>query len=91
MAAELSWIRSGLPTNYHVILDLRNECAVAALALHQWSLYQMCISDRYRFILGTELYNKLSESKVIKEAAIRSGVSVGVMPVSYTHLSLPRG
>ena len=40
MAAELSWIRSGLPTNYHVILDLRNECAVAALALHQWSLYQ---------------------------------------------------
>ena len=31
MAAELSWIRSGLPTNYHVILDLRNECAVAAL------------------------------------------------------------
>ena len=40
MAAELFWIRSGLPTNYHVILDLRNECAVAALALHQWSLYQ---------------------------------------------------
>ena len=40
MAAELYWIRSGLPTNYHVILDLRNECAVAALALHQWSLYQ---------------------------------------------------
>ena len=40
MAAELSWIRSGLPTNYHVILDLRNESAVAALTLHQWSLYQ---------------------------------------------------
>ena len=40
MAAELSWIHSGLPTNYHVILDLRNESAVAALALHQWSLYQ---------------------------------------------------
>ena len=33
----------------------------------------------YRFVLGTELYNKLSESKVIKEAALRSGVSRGVM------------
>ena len=40
MAAELYWMREGLRTNYHVILDLRNECAVAALALHQWSLYQ---------------------------------------------------
>jgi len=33
----------------------------------------------YRYILGTELYNKLSESKVIKEAALRSGISRGVM------------
>ena len=32
MAAELSWIRSGLPTNYHVILDLRNECAVTSMS-----------------------------------------------------------
>lgn len=39
------------------------------------------MKGQYRFILGTELYNKLSESKVIKEAAIRSGVSVGVMQV----------
>ena len=36
------------------------------------------MKGQYRFILGTELYNKLSESKVIKEAAIRSGVSVAV-------------
>ena len=34
---------------------------------------------KYRFVLGTELYSKLSESKVIKEAALRSGVSRGVM------------
>ena len=33
----------------------------------------------YRYVLGTELYNKLSESKVIKEAALRSGISRGVM------------
>ena len=38
------------------------------------------LKGKYRFVLGTELYSKLSESKVIKEAARRSGVSRGVMP-----------
>ena len=33
----------------------------------------------YRFVLKPELYNKLTESKVISEAALRSGVSKGVM------------
>ena len=37
------------------------------------------LKGKYRYVLGTELYNKLSESKVIKEAALRSGVSRGVM------------
>ena len=37
------------------------------------------LKGKYRFVLGTELYNKLSESKVIKEAALRSGVSRGIM------------
>ena len=34
---------------------------------------------KYRYVLGTEIYNRLSESKVIQEAALRSGVSRGVM------------
>ncbi len=38
-AAELKWFEDSLPTNYNVILDIRNESAVAALALHDWSLY----------------------------------------------------
>ena len=37
------------------------------------------LKGKYRFLLDTELYSKLSESKVIKEAALRSGVSRGVM------------
>ena len=37
------------------------------------------LKGKYRFVLGTEPYSKLSESKVIKEAALRSGVSRGVM------------
>lgn len=38
-AAELVWFEDSLATNYNVILDMRNESAVAALALHDWSLY----------------------------------------------------
>ena len=37
--AELQWLRDSLPADYNVILDIRNESAVAALALHQWDLY----------------------------------------------------
>ncbi len=40
MAAELIWLHDNLPTNYNVILDLRNETAIAALALHKWALYE---------------------------------------------------
>lgn len=36
-------------------------------------------AGQYRFVLNTELYNKLSESKVIQEAALRSGVNKGIM------------
>ena len=37
------------------------------------------LKGKYRYVLGTELYGRLTESKVIKEAALRSGVSQGVM------------
>ena len=33
----------------------------------------------YRYVMTPELYSKLSEEKVIREAALRSGVSQGVM------------
>lgn len=37
---ELTWCRGKVPTNYSIILDIRNESAVAALALHDWNLYE---------------------------------------------------
>lgn len=37
--AEISWFHDKLKTDYDIILDVRNESAVAALALHEWSLY----------------------------------------------------
>ena len=39
LAAELQWLHKGFKTDYYVILSIRNECAVAALALHRWNLY----------------------------------------------------
>lgn len=38
-AAELQWFHEQVRSNYVTILDIRNETAVAALALHDWKLY----------------------------------------------------
>ena len=39
VAAELQWFRDSVKAIYGTILDLRNETAVAALALRDWNLY----------------------------------------------------
>ena len=36
-------------------------------------------AGKYRYIMKPELYTSLSQDKVIKEAALRSGVSKGIM------------
>ena len=36
-------------------------------------------AGKYRYVMKPELYTSLSQAKVIKEAALRSGVSQGVM------------
>ena len=38
--AEIQWFNDGLKTNFSIILNIRNESAIAALALHQWELYR---------------------------------------------------
>ena len=52
--AEIQWYRQGLPVDYNVILAIRNESAVAALALHEWQLY------RYNNKVYTQLFKELS-------------------------------
>ena len=36
---EIALWMSGFPTDYHTILDIRNEAAIAALAMKQWDVY----------------------------------------------------
>ena len=37
--AEIKWWNEGFDTDYHVILDVRNETAIAALVLKEWNCY----------------------------------------------------
>ena len=59
MAPEIKWFHDSLKTNYQVILDIRNESAVAALALHQWQLYS------YNNRIYTQLFKELSADNTL--------------------------
>ena len=56
---EREWWMSDFATDYHTLLDLRNELAVASLALHRWADY------RYNNGAYTELYKLLSEDDTL--------------------------
>lgn len=58
-APEIQWLRDSVDTDYNVILDIRNETAVAALALHEWQLY------RYNNDIYTRLFQELSTDNTI--------------------------
>lgn len=52
--AEIQWFRDSIKVNYAIIIDVRNESAVAALALHDWSLY------KYNNNIYTQLFKETS-------------------------------
>ncbi|MCD8291693.1 MAG: DUF5112 domain-containing protein [Prevotella sp.] len=57
LPAEIEWFRTGVSIDYDIILDIRNESAVAALALHKWNLYQ------YNNKVYTQLFKEKSADK----------------------------
>lgn len=59
--AEISWFHDKLKTDYDIILDVRNESAVAALALHEWSLYN------YNNKVYTQLFKEKSADNGLAE------------------------
>lgn len=62
--AEIAWFRSHLKTSYDVILDIRNETAVAALALHLWDVYH------YNNRLYTQLFRERSADNTLGEYVV---------------------
>ncbi len=59
-AAEIVWWQQYFDTDYHVILDIRNEAAVAFLALRNWDDY------RYNNTAYTRLYKLLGEDTTLE-------------------------
>ena len=58
---EIQWLHDGIDTNYQIILDIRNESAVAALALHEWSLYS------YNNKVYTQLFKEMSADATLAD------------------------
>ena len=58
---ELAWYYNGVQTNLNIVLDIRNESAVAALALHQWQLYN------YNNRIYTRLMKELSADSTLAD------------------------
>ena len=56
---EIQWLHDSIQTNYSLILDIRNESAVAALALHEWQLYT------YNNRIYTQLFKELSADSTL--------------------------
>ncbi len=59
--AEIQWLHDGIDTNYQIILDIRNESAVAALSLHEWHLYA------YNNKVYTQLFKELSADSTLAD------------------------
>ena len=61
VAPDIRWYHDSLSTNYNIILDIRNESAVAALALHEWNLYY------YNNRIYTQLFKEMSADKTLDD------------------------
>lgn len=60
-AEELEWWNLEVDADYRLIMALRNEIAVAALALHDWEVYE------YNNTHYTHLYKLLSQDSSLEE------------------------
>jgi K+-sensing histidine kinase KdpD/preprotein translocase subunit YajC len=60
-SAEINWWNGMFNSDYYVILDIRNEAAVAFLALKQWDNYQ------YNNTAYSRLYKLVSEDYSLEE------------------------
>ena len=68
-AAELKWFDAGFESDYHVLLDVRNEAAVAYLALGELDAY------RYNNQAYTSLYKQISVDASLEEYCERMQLS----------------
>ena len=70
-AAELVWLANGFDTDYYILLDVRNEAAVASLALKDFRSY------RYNNAAYASLYKRLSRDSSLEEYCLQMRQSAG--------------
>ena len=58
---EIVWFHQGVDMDYQLLLDIRNESAVAALALHKWMLYA------YNNKVYTQLFKEMSADNTLAD------------------------
>ena len=63
--AELVWLANNFDTDYFIMLDVRNEIAIACLALKDFDFYY------YNNLAYTTLYKQLSEDNSLEEYCIQ--------------------
>ena len=96
---EIQWLHDSLQTNYNLILDIRNESAVAALALHQWQRY--AYNNRIYTLLFKELSadntladycRAMQQTKTNRTIAVvlLSLVLLAILPTYYFYYLRPR-
>ena len=73
---DIQWWHTGVDTDYDIILDVRNETAIAALALKQWEVY------RY----NNEIYFRLY--KLITQDTSLETLSTSIRKANTTRQSL---
>ncbi len=80
--AEIEWFREGISLDYNTILSIRNECAVAALALHDWDLYN------YNNKVYTQLFREMSTDtsiptfvKIIERSRANKNIAIALFVI----------
>ncbi len=89
VAPEIKWFNSGLATDYNIILDIRNESAIASLALHEWALYQ------YNNSIYTKLFKEVSADtsiaqycRIMQRSETDKNIAIVLLVISCISLSL---
>ena len=77
-AAELVWLANNFDTDYFIMLDVRNEIAVACLALKDFDYYD------YNNRAYTTLYKQLSEDNSLEEYCVQMQKSSNNKSVALT-------
>lgn len=76
-AGETEWWNADAEADYRLIMGLRNEIAVAALALHQWDVYE------YNNALYTHMYKLLTQDTSLEKyyghrREVRMNLTMGI-------------